>query len=293
MKISIEIGGVRFLFDSDCDIIVEESFAPFFHTTKNVTDVNIQLRHTFSDAPLPRSAMIGEDVLMEYYHENGDLLCMSKGGSGKYLASCLCSSDLRELTCWLNFSPGTPVDSLSSILRMIPIRRILLHHGVLFLHASQVSVDDTGILFTAPSQTGKTTQAKLWNRHRGAQIICNDRTLTDCTLTYGFPVDGSEPVISGERRKLGAVVVLRQAPENTILRLRFREALPLLMSQAVMDVWDSSARAATGNRMLDLLSKTPVYLLACTPDERAVQCLEQQLSMDGVISNANNSGSHS
>ena len=145
--------------------------------------------------------MIGEDVLMEYYREGTSLLCMSKGGSGKYLASCLCSPDSKKLTCWLNFAPGTPVDSLGNILRMIPIRRILLHHGVLFLHASQVAIGDTGILFTAPSQTGKTTQAKLWNRHRGAEIICNDRTLTDCNLTYGFPVDGSEPVISGVLRK--------------------------------------------------------------------------------------------
>ena len=103
MKFFLELGGVRFRFDSDCDIIVEESFAPFFRTFKNVTDVNIQLHHTFSGAPLPQSPMLGDDVLMEYYQQDGQLLCLTKGGQGRYLSSCLCSPDLREITCWLNF----------------------------------------------------------------------------------------------------------------------------------------------------------------------------------------------
>lgn len=272
-----------FHFDSDCDIIVEDSIAPFFCTCKNGHDVNVRLVHDFTDAPHPTTAKIGEDLLMEHYREGDSLLCMGKGGSGTYLSSCLCSADLREMTCWLKYPSGTAVDSLGNILRMIPIHRILMKHRVLFLHASQIALGSTGILFTAPSGTGKTTQARLWNRFRGTQILCNDRTLTDCVKTYGYPVDGSEPIISGEQRNLGAVVYLQQAPENSIRRLRAREALPLLMSQAILDVWDSDAQSAVLQRMLDLISKTPVYLLACTPDEYAVQCLEQQLWKDGVI----------
>lgn len=284
MKFFLELGGVRFRFDSDCDIIVEESFAPFFRTFKNVTDVNIQLHHTFSGAPLPQPPMLGDDILMEYYHQNGQLLCLTKGGQGRYLSSCLCSPDLREMTCWLNFPAESPVDSLGSILRMLPTRRIFLDHGVLTFHASQIGVGDKGILFTAPSGTGKTTQAKLWRRYRGAELLCNDRTLTDGHLTYGYPTDGSEPVITGERRSLGAIVVLEQAPENTVRRLRPREILLQLMPQLVLDTWDPDAAMAGMELLLSLASKTPVYLLRCTPDEHAVQCLEQQLLLDGVIS---------
>ena len=284
MKFFLELGGVRFRFDSDCDIIVEGSFAPFFRTFKNVTDVNIQLHHTFSGAPLPQSPMLGDDILIEYYQQNGQLLCLTKGGQGRYLSSCLCSPDLREMTCWLNFPAGSPVDSLGAILRMLPTRRIFLDHGVLTFHASQIGVGDKGILFTAPSGTGKTTQAKLWRKYRGAEILCNDRTLTDGHLTYGFPTDGSEPVITGERRTLGTIVVLEQAPENTVRRLRPREILLQLMPQLVLDTWDPDAATAAMELLLNLASETPVYLLRCTPDEHAVQCLEQQLLLDGVIS---------
>ena len=284
MKFYLELGGVRFRFDSDCDIIVEESFAPFFRNCGNVTDVNIRLIHDFSDAPLPRTTMCGDDVLMEYYWEDAQLLSLTKGGQGRYLSSCLSSPDLREMTCWLNFSPGSPLDTLGGILRMVPMRRTLLQHGVLFIHASQIGLGDKGILFTAPSGTGKTTQAKLWHKFRGAELLCNDRTLTDGHLTYGFPTDGSEPVITGERRSLGAIVVLQQAPQNTVRRLRPREILLQLLPQIVLDTWDPAAAPAAMELILNLIPQTPVYLLRCTPDEHAVQCLEQQLLMDGVIS---------
>ena len=284
MKFLVEFGGVRFRFDSDCDIIVEDNFAPFLRTCEAAPDVHIRLIHDFSGAPLPRCAMLGEDLLMEYYQEGEQLVCLTKGGQGRFLSSCLCAPDLREMTCWLNFPAGSPVDTLGGILRMLPMRRIMMQHGVLFFHASQIGLGDRGILFTAPSGTGKTTQAKLWRNHRGAQLLCNDRTLTDGSLTYGYPMDGSEPVITGERRSLGAIVVLEQAPRNAVRRLRPREILPRLMPQLVLDTWDPAASAAAMELLLNLIPRTPVYLLRCTPDECAVQCLEQQLFMDGVIS---------
>ena len=290
MEILIEIGGVRFLFDSDCDIIVEDAIAPFFSTRKNVNTVNIRLTHDFSDAPLPSGPMLGEDLLMEYYRQGEQLLCLTKGGRGSYLSSCLCSPDLSEMTCWLNFPAGSAVDTLGNLIRMIPLRRILLERGVLFFHASQIALGGTGILFTAPSGTGKTTQAKLWRRYRSAEILCNDRTLTDGLTTYGFPVDGSEPVCSCEQRRPGAIVVLAQSPENAVRRLKPREILPRLLPQLVLDTWDPNAAALASELLLDLIPRTPVYLLECTPDESAVQCLEQQLHKDGVIPNAENPG---
>lgn len=283
MKILIELGGIRFRFDSDCDIMVEETFAPFFCTTKNVSDVNVEVIHDFSQAPMPVTPMIGEDLLLEYYREDGRLCCLTKGGRGRYLACCTWEEGSSELRCWVDLPAETVDSSLGNLLRMIPLRRILLQRGVLFLHASQIAAGERSILFTAPSGTGKTTQAKLWQQCRGARILCNDRTLTDGVRTYGFPVDGSEPVGSGEAGTLGAIAVLEQAPENTVRRLRARDALIRLMPQLVMDTWDPDSRAGAMELLLELISRIPVYLLGCTPDEGAVRCLEQQLWKDGVM----------
>lgn len=284
MNILLRIGGIRFLFDSDLPITVEGSIAPFFFTNEKVIDVNVKVRHDFSAAPRPTEPMIGEDLLMEYYQADGRALCLTKGGQGKYLSCCVSDSAYRDLTCYVDFPSGSAVDTIGNLLRMIPLMRILLQHRVLFFHASQIAVGGTGILFSAPSQTGKTTQARLWERHRGARILCNDRTLTNGVQTYGFPVDGSAPVISGEICALGAITVLEQAPENTVRRLRSREILLRLMPQLVIDTWDPESRAMAVELLLELSSRVPVYLLRCTPDEGAVSCLEQQLRKDGVIS---------
>ena len=283
MNFQIEIGGIRFSFDSDDEILVDESLSPFFCTSKKVSGVNISISRSAGEICPPETAMRGEDLLLEYYDLEGSVLCLAKGSSGRYLASTVCSPDFSRMECRLSLHPEASMHTLGTILRMLPIRTVLQRRGVLFFHASQVAADGKGILFTAPSGTGKTTQAKLWRDFRGARMICNDRTLIRSGMTYGYPVDGSEPVISGEVHPLAAVVLLEQAPENRVRRLRVKEVLTKLMPQLVIDTWDPNARALASQQLLELMGGYPVYLLGCTPDEAAVSALEQQLRMDGVL----------
>ena len=150
-------------------------------------------------------------------------------------------------------APSTPIFirrssiPLEMFCRMLPMRAILLRFHTLFLHAAQVSLKGTGILFTAPSGTGKTTQAKLWKKYRNGQIVCSDRTLArkinGVWKTYGYPLDGSEPVRSGEVNRLGCIVLLRQDAVCRIERLRPAKAVGSLMQQAVMDCWDGDAKS--------------------------------------------------
>lgn len=171
---------------------------------------------------------------------------------------------------------------------MLPMREIFLRFGALFLHASQITYQGRGILFTAPSGTGKTTQAKLWQQYRGAEILCNDRTLTrkvdGAWRTYGYPLDGSEPVCSSAVNPLGAVVLLEQGRrENRVERLGPAKALPRLMRQVVLDCWSGEARAEAMELLITLMEDVPVYLLTCTPEEQAVETLEAKLMEDEVI----------
>ena len=73
---------------------------------------------------------------------------------------------------------------------------------------------------------GKTTQAKLWERFRNARIICNDRTLLRKQdgnwYSYGYPMDGSQPVRSGEVHVAGCIVLVKQSQngKSSIERMR-------------------------------------------------------------------------
>lgn len=285
MQYDLMIGGIGFRIDSPREIPVEPSLAPFFRTFQR-PDVTVDVIWDYGRAPIPSVPMTGIDVLTEYYREPDALLCLARGGWKGSLATCQGTLDFRQLTCYINVDNfQTPINGMGDFLRILPMRAILQHFSVIFFHASQIAIGERGILFTAPSGTGKTTQAKLWQRHRNARIICNDRTLVRAESTYGYPMDGSEPVRSGEVHRLGAIVTPGQNSTNTIQRLKPGVAIARLLPQLVIDAWDESAKELAMEQLLDLVGRVPVYRLECTPDISAVRCLEAALIADGVISN--------
>lgn len=283
MNIQTVIGGIRFRFISDFEIKIEESLTPFLCTEEGISDVNVKVISNKIKAVKPQIQMRGEDTLLEYYYKEEKRVCLAKGGIRGYLSTTIYDEEFVDLECQLHFPEDESLRTLGTLLRLLPMCEILQQKGALFFHASQIEVNGKGILFTAPSGTGKSTQAKLWQSHRGANIICNDRTLVRNDKTYGYPVDGSDPVISGEILPLGAIVLLKQGKENHIQRFLPKKALTNLFPQLIIEIWDDRARVLAVEQLISYISEYPVYLLECTPDERAVVCLEQQLKKDGVI----------
>ena len=176
---------------------------------------------------------------------------------------------------------------VSKNLQLFPVRQVLAKYQALVLHSSRILTGGKAVIFTAPSQTGKTTQARLWNQYTDAEIVRNDRTLIQkeerTFYTTGYPVDGSDPVYSSRKLLPGAVVVLRQGVENQVERLTIRKALKYLMEQTVADIWNAEEIGILQNLWLDFMEAYPVYLLTCTADRRAVLCMKEQLMKDGVI----------
>lgn len=282
MEYNLKIGGIGLHVVSDCEIEAEQSFAPFFDLNQSKRLVNIEFCGAGPSLSAPLQPSLGRDLLLEYYRDGDALVSVVPGPKGPQ-AVTRCSADFSNLVCRLNGENYHLPMTMGNLLRMTPMRRVLQEHRILFLHASQIAVENRGILFTAPSGTGKTTQARLWQQFRGAEIICNDRTLIRNGQTYGYPMDGSEPVCSGKTFPLGAIVCLAQAPENQVRRLRPGEALAALMPQVVFDAWDSRSNRLASEQLLELIGHWPIYKLGCTPDEQAVACLETCLRKDGIL----------
>lgn len=162
----------------------------------------------------------------------------------------------------------------------VMLNYLLLHHRGLIFHASCIEHQGQGILFTAPSQTGKSTQANLWQQYRHAQIINGDKTgisLNNPVMVHGVPFSGTSGICQNISVPLKAIVVLSQASENTVTLLSPSQAISALFPNLFVDRAISEEWQLALHLLLDLISQIPVYSLACTPDERAVIALEKVL----------------
>ena len=156
-------------------------------------------------------------------------------------------------------------------------------HTIMMIHASAVKYQDKAILFTAPSGTGKTTQAELWRDFAGAEILNGDRVFIKSTgdeerlYAWGSPWAGSSPYIVNDCAEVAAVVVLEQSQENILRKMDVGEAMMQLSSNAFLPMWDARCLEGMLGVMDLVLRKVPVYKLACRPDEEAVELVRQEL----------------
>lgn len=160
----------------------------------------------------------------------------------------------------------------------IAFEHLALFAGALTLHASHIQMNGMAIAFTAPSGVGKSTQAALWERHRGAFVVNGDKTLLVKTpqgfVASGLPYAGTSGICHNAAAPLQAVVVLEQGRENTVERLYGARAAMRLMPGVIRNAWHDEDAQRALELVAELVETTPVFLLRCLPDESAVRCLE-------------------
>ena len=170
---------------------------------------------------------------------------------------------------------------ISRILSTLGLHGKFLQRGAGVLHASYIDHQGSAILFTAPSQTGKSTQAKLWEQFAGAETVNGDRALVEKRegkwFAHGYPCCGSSLICLNRSLPLAAVVILQQGEENIVEELTSAEKLRALVSGTEVYPWHGED---IGNALAfaqALAAKVPVIRLVCRPDEGAVTVLRQYL----------------
>lgn len=165
------------------------------------------------------------------------------------------------------------------------IEQIFLKFNTFVLHSSQIQVFQKGrkqgLAFTAPSGTGKSTQADLWKCEQGALVVNGDRSAirkTDCGWKiYGIPMSGSSEIFYNEISDLKAVVVLRQAFENRIEKIEGRQAFQFLYSECSINYWNENYVNKMFQLLTELIEEIPIYLFCCTKEKDAVHYLYSEL----------------
>lgn len=174
-----------------------------------------------------------------------------------------------------------------SILNMMGLEIVLLQHDSLLVHSSLIRVDGKAILFTAPSGTGKSTQADLWMKIERADILNGDRSalrkMGKQWTAYGLPYAGTSGIFRNASAPVAAIAVLRQAKSNRIRRLDIPESMRFIYPELTLHRWESESVDLAMNLLMGLLSQIPVFLLECLPDDGAVKTLKQELLNGGFL----------
>ena len=162
------------------------------------------------------------------------------------------------------------------------LERMLLPFDRIILHSSAVACDGQAILFTAPSGTGKSTQASLWEACTGAEIINGDKVIVsasgDVPMAYGGPVAGTSRIFKDMQAPIRAIVYLHQGPENRLTFLDRRHAFMALYSQTVKSADDAAFNEALIPLIAKIVDKVPVVDYFCQPNASAVEYLQGRLN---------------
>ena len=206
---------------------------------------------------------------------------------GKYVL--ICARDYSEMTLYISRKPYyeeriqmwiTPGFPMSSAIRTACEAGMTMRDGMP-LHAAMVEKDGYGVVFLGPSGMGKSTQAKLWVEHQGADFIIGDRPglrrINGRWIGYGMPWDGKDGIRQQKQVPIRALISLEQAPENSIHRLTKQEAMIVLLNQVMMPMWDDAAMALLTPLMGQLATEIPFYHLKNLPNKEATELTRETI----------------
>ena len=207
-----------------------------------------------------------------------------KGTEGYYACYQEVASDKARVLLARDRIQGLHIDPVFTSL--LALERRLIARDSLILHCAYMVYQGEAILFSAPSETGKTTQANLWEKYRGSRTVNGDRALLGKRMgrwtAQGWPVCGTSEVCHNEEFPIRAVVMLSQAKENQAQQLPPGRAFPLLYSQITVNKWNMKDHLHAIDLIQELAEGVPVLHLGCTISEEAVECLEKALKkLDG------------
>lgn len=179
-----------------------------------------------------------------------------------------------------------------NLLEIINLEQVLNKFNAFILHSSFINWENKGILFSAQSGTGKSTQADLWNKYENAEIINGDkagiRKIDDKWTAYGLPIAGTSGIYKNKKAEISHIIVLKQGKENKLTKLSPREAFIKLYSETLVHTWDKEFQENIINMITDVVQNVRIYQYECLPDKSAVEFLKKQVIKDNEIGNNNN-----
>lgn len=238
-----------------------------------VSDI-FQIEQTLLEKRIPGKEVFRENLQL-FSTSEGECRRINLRGIQEPYALTLTSGGHSQV--WINESYREWMQSDTVFCSMLALEKRMIDTDAMILHSAYMCYQGEAILFSAPSETGKSTQAALWEKYRGSRTINGDRSLLlkedGIWKACGWPVCGNSGICSNECYPIRAVVMLKQAKENRAYPLTGFRALREIMEQITYNGWDKEFQMKVMDHLENLLQEIPVYRLECDISENAVECL--------------------
>lgn len=183
----------------------------------------------------------------------------------------------EEIEAYVEKYPNIGTDTAEYMLSgAVFYRKLFRKYEGFMLHASGISVDGEGYLFSANSGTGKSTHTNLWKTHFGerAQFINDDkpalRRINDHWYAYGTPWSGKTELNNNICVPIKAIAFIHRSEENTILPMEATQIILALYAQTIRPKTEKAAEEFFG-LLEHLIYHVPVYSLGCTMEPAAAE----------------------
>lgn len=281
MRIKLTIADINICVQSNFGIRIGDESKPFLNDFEK-EDCLLE----YCESPMDSFADREEGILRA-----DRIYCRSGEKQTVYLIACPVEEPYGKMTesdgmpytmkCEYLKNSETQINCLKNIYTAFGLESILLRFDALILHASFIRWRNMGILFTAPSGTGKSTQASLWEQYENAEIFNGDRAAVrkgkNGWKAYGLPVAGSSGIYRNDCADLKCIVLLEQAEVNSVQRVSPAEAFRFIYPETMIHRWDRLFEKKAGSLLLETIAGLPVFKLKCTPDQGAVDVLKKHL----------------
>ncbi|MDF2485721.1 MAG: hypothetical protein K0R46_1889 [Herbinix sp.] len=153
--------------------------------------------------------------------------------------------------------------------------------GIFALHSSSILYQNKVWLFSAPSGTGKSTQADLWQKLYQVRILNGDLNLIhfqdSIPMVSGLPWCGTSHIYSNDAFPLGGIVLLKKNENNFVLELTKTEQVLSVTQRLITPAWTEEMLSSNLEFSLDLVTRIPVFQLQCSKDSVAAHILKQYI----------------
>ncbi len=267
------LAGLILRIDSETGIKDSAMYSEFY-SARGQPDITVKI----TEAPLP--VKNGEGIAVGgsrelYSGEGGERLYSSFYTPRGYVdyACRIIKKDCIEL--YIDFEGGL-WDSM--VFNALNIPEILADRGIFLCHSSFIIYRGEAVLFLSDKGGGKSTQASLWARGRGAEIVNGDRSLLKYEggrlVACGTPYCGSSKTALNKSVPVRALILLEKGEKNEIRKASGTAALTGIAAQLSRETRQS---AAAFEFAAGVCSSTGVYKMKCVPDLSAVEALEEIL----------------